>query len=473
MQIASMHFKERAHEKLNDAQLQANLRKMQGKFVAKRRAAIDELDDFEATRDAGKAIRQRGLDDLDVWLQMFEENATRRGAKVLWAETPADVNALVVEIARRHAVKKIVKSKSMVSEESGLDHAIEAAGLRVVETDLGEYILQINDYEPPSHIVGPALHKSKDEVADLFQRTHGTPRKTVIEELCLEARGVLRQHYLTADMGISGGNFFIAETGSVLLVTNEGNATLGTTLPQVHVAISGIEKVIPTLEDAATLMRLLPRSATGQSISNYVDVLTGVKREGEFHGAEAMYFILVDSGRSGVLASDVREALRCIRCGACMNHCPVYQNVGGHSYGWVYPGPIGSILTPMYAGLEHAHDLPSASTLCNQCGVVCPVRIPLPDLQRKLREQAFERRLRPWTERFGVKAWAWVAKRPALYALGARVGARVLKTMGGSRGMIRRLPVGAGWTEGRDFPAPEGRTFRELYASRRAQRSGR
>ena len=245
MQIASIHFKERAHEKLNDALLQSNLKKMQGKFVAKRRAAITELDDFEGTRDAGKAIRQRGLDDLDTWLALFEENATRRGAKVLWAETPADVNALVLEIARRHDVRKIIKSKSMVSEESALDHAIEAAGLTVVETDLGEYILQINDYEPPSHIIGPALHKSKEEVADLFHRKHGTPRKTVIEELCLEARGVLRQHYLSADMGISGGNFFIAETGSVLLVTNEGNATLGTTLPRVHIAISGIEKVDP------------------------------------------------------------------------------------------------------------------------------------------------------------------------------------------------------------------------------------
>ncbi len=220
---------------------------------------------------------------------------------MLFAETPADINALVLEIAKRHGVAKIIKSKSMVSEESALDHAIEAAGLTVVETDLGEYILQINGYEPPSHIIGPALHKSKEEVAELFHKLHGTPVKTGIEELCLEARGVLRQHYLTADMGISGGNFFVAETGSVVLVTNEGNATLATTLPKVHVAISGIEKIVPTLEDVATLMRLLPRSATGQSISNYVDVLTGTKGEGEFHGAEHMYFIVVDCGRTGVL----------------------------------------------------------------------------------------------------------------------------------------------------------------------------
>ncbi len=464
MQVASMHFKERAHVKLNDEVLQGNLGKIKGKFVAKRRAGISELDDFEATRESARAIRQRALDSLDVWLEMFERNAAARGATVLYAQTPAEINTLVLEIATRHNVRKIIKSKSMVSEESALDHAIEAAGLTVVETDLGEYILQINDYEPPSHIVGPALHKSKEEVAELFHVRHGTPKKTVVEELCLEARGVLRDHYLTADMGISGGNFFVADTGSVVLVTNEGNATLTTTLPRVHIAISGIEKIVPTLEDVATLMRLLPRSATGQSISNYVDLLTGPRGPGEFHGVDDMYFIIVDSGRTDVLASDVSEALRCIRCGACMNHCPVYQNIGGQSYGWVYPGPIGSILTPMYVGLENALDLPQASTLCNQCGVVCPVKIPLPDLQRKLREKEFEDDLRPWHERTGIRLWAWFAARPGMYAWATRVGVRMLHARANGHGMIRRLPLGGGWTDGRDMPAPSGRTFRDLYA---------
>ena len=468
MQVASMYFKERAHVKLHDAQLQRNLQKIKGKFVEKRRASLTELDDFEGTREAARAIRQRALDDLDVWLTIFEENARLRGATVLFAQTPAEVNALVLEIAERHAVRKIIKSKSMVAEESSLDHAIEAAGLTVVETDLGEYILQINNYEPPSHIIGPALHKSRDEVADLFHKRHGKPRKDDIAELCLEAREELRTHYLTADMGISGGNFLVAETGSVVVVTNEGNATLATTLPKVHVAISGIEKIVPTLEDVATLMRLLPRSATGQSISNYVDILTGVKGAGDFHGAEHMYFIVVDAGRSGVLASDVKDALRCIRCGACMNHCPVYQNVGGHSYGWVYPGPIGSILTPMYVGLENALDLPHASTLCNQCGVVCPVKIPLPDLQRKLREKEFERRLRPWYERLGLKTWAWFARRPALYGPLTSIGVRALRLLADRNGMIHALPLGQGWTDERDMPAPAGRTFRELYAARHA-----
>jgi len=465
-----MHFKERVHDSLGDAQLQENLQKFKTKFVTTRRKALTELDDFEGTREAARAIRQRALDNLDAWLEIFETNATARGAVVLWAETPADVNRHVLDIARRHGTTKVIKSKSMVSEESALDHALEAAGLTVVETDLGEYILQINDYEPPSHIIGPALHKSKAEVADLFARKHGTPRKSEISELCLEARKVLRQHYLSADMGISGGNFFVAESGSVVLVTNECNATLTTTLPKVHVAISGIEKVVPTLEDVATLMRLLPRSATGQSISNYVDVLTGIKGEGEFHGAEHMYFILVDAGRARVLGSEVREALRCIRCGACMNHCPVYQNIGGHSYGWVYPGPIGSILTPSYIGLENALDLPQASTMCNQCGVVCPVKIPLPDLQRKLREEEFRRRMRPWSERAGLVAWSWLAQHPSLFALAMRIGARLLKRLGGRERLIHRLPLGGDWTDGRDMPAPEGRTFRELYARRAGAR---
>jgi L-lactate dehydrogenase complex protein LldF len=467
MQVQSMHFKAKASEKLNDARLQSALRRTQGKFIQGRAQAILELDNFEEIRSAAQRIRDRVLENLDLYLEQFERNASARGAVVHWAETAEEANDIICEIARSHGVGKVAKSKSMVSEEVGLNDALEAAGIQVVETDLGEYILQLAR-EPPSHIVAPVVHKSKEEVSDLFERHHRRPRKTAVPDLCREAREILRPHFVSADMGISGANFIVAETGSTLIVTNEGNGRLCTTLPHVHVAITGIEKVVPTLEDVATLLRLLPRSATGQSITNYVSVTTGVKAPGEHDGPEHFHIVLVDNGRTRLLGTELQPMLRCIRCGACMNHCPVYQAVGGHAYGWVYPGPMGSILTPSYVGLDKARDLPFASTLCNQCGVVCPVKIPLPELQRKLREREVETRLRPWTERLALRLWAQAALQPGIYALGAKLAARVLKLMGGGDGLIHRLPAGAsGWTDGRDFPAPEGRTFRELYRARR------
>jgi L-lactate dehydrogenase complex protein LldF len=468
MQITSMHFKATAGVKLRNANLQAALKRLQGNFVRGRAERVAELGNYEEIRAAAAAIRDRALAHLDLYLEAFERNAAARGATVHWAETREDVNRIVCEIARAHGVKKAVKSKSMVTEECGLNGALEAAGIEVVETDLGEYILQLAK-EPPSHIVAPVVHKTRDEVSDLFVEKHRSPRKTGIAELTREARGMLRGHFVTADMGISGANFLIAETGSTLIVTNEGNGRMVTTLPRVHVAITGIEKVVPTLEDVSTLLRLLPAHGTGQTISNYISVTTGVRAAGESEGPDHFHVILMDGGRTGLLGGDLQPMLRCIRCGACMNHCPVYQSVGGHAYGWVYPGPMGSVLTPSYVGLEQALDLPNAATFCDQCGVVCPVKIPLPDLMRKLREQQFERALKPWTERAALAAWGWVARRPALYAMMAALGARVLALMGGSARSIRSLPFAGGWTDGRDFPAPEGRTFRELYAARKGR----
>ncbi|MGN2392018.1 LutB/LldF family L-lactate oxidation iron-sulfur protein [Pelomicrobium sp. G1] len=465
MQATSMYFKARAREKLRDERLQQALARLQTNFVDARARAIAELPDFEGFREAAAQIRERALADLDLYLEEFEKNATARGAEVHWAATHQEAARIVCEIARRHGVRKAVKSKSMVSEECDLNAALEAAGVEVVETDLGEYILQLA-HEPPSHIVAPVVHKNKDEIATLFEHQHRRPRQSEIEALCREAREVLRPHFLTADMGISGANFLCAETGSTLIVTNEGNGRMVTTLPRVHVAITGIEKVVPTLEDLATLLRLLPRSATGQSITNYVTLSTGVKGEGDLDGPEHFHIVLVDAGRTALLGTALQPMLRCIRCGACMNHCPVYQSVGGHAYGWVYPGPMGSVLTPAYVGLENALDLPHAATLCNQCGVVCPVKIPLPELMRKLREKQMERGLRPWPERSALRAWAWLAQRPRAYAWATRLGARLLKRMAGEEGLLHRLPFGGGWTDGRDFPAPAGKTFRELYRSR-------
>ncbi|HTQ74168.1 MAG TPA: lactate utilization protein B [Burkholderiales bacterium] len=470
MQIQSMHFRPRAAAALADAALQSNLQKFSSTgFTALRARAVADFGAglFEKLRGEGAAIRDRALASLDAWIERFEAEATRRGATVLFAETREEACDLLLDICRRHGVKKAIKSKSMLSEEAGVNEALEAAGVTPVETDLGEYILQLAG-EPPSHIIAPALHKNRGEVADLFEARHRAPRKTDIPLMTREAREVLRGHFLGADLGLSGGNFLIAESGSGVIVTNEGNGRMVTTLPRVHVCLTGIEKVIPTLEDFATLLRLLTRSATGQPISNYVSLFTGPRQAPDRDGPEYMYFVLVDAGRTSLVGGGMQEMLRCIRCGACMNHCPVYRAVGGHAYGWVYPGPMGSVLTPSYVGLENALDLPHAATLCGACSVACPVKIPLPELLRDLREKQVDRGLRPARERLGLRLWAWLALRPRLYALATAAAAAFLRALGGRSGMISRLPFGSEWTRGRFFPAPRSwRTFRSLYAARR------
>ena len=470
----AMHFHARAGEKVRNAVLQRALQKAKPLFVGKRAKGMVSLAedglDFQLLRSTAKNIRNRTLADLDVWLDIFEERATATGAEVLWARDGAEVSKLVVDIARRHGVTKAVKSKSMLSEEAQLNEALAAAGVRPVETDLGEYIVQLAG-EAPSHIIAPAVHKTINEIEALFAKEHDRPLKTRtsadIPAMAQEARAVLRQHFLSAEMGISGANFLIAETGSAALVTNEGNGRMVTTLPKLHVVITGIEKIVPTLEDFATLMRLLPRSATGQSISNYVSLLTGTKRDGDHDGPEKTIFILVDNGRANLLGSDYQDMLRCIRCGACMNHCPVYFSLGGHAYGWVYPGPMGSVLTPLFTGIENALDLPHASTGCNQCGAVCPVEIPLPTLMHRLREEQNERGLRPWSERLALKAWAWMAGKPVLYRWFARRAARYLNWLADGSGRIRIFGLAPEWTAGRDLPVSSGRTFHELYSARK------
>jgi L-lactate dehydrogenase complex protein LldF len=470
----AMHFQARAGDKVRNPVLQRALQKAKPLFVGKRAKGIaalaDDGLDFELLRSACESIRNRVLADLDVWLDIFEERAKANGAEVLWARDGEEVGRLVVEIARQHGVTKATKSKSMLSEEAHLNEALSEAGIRPVETDLGEYIVQLAG-ETPSHIIAPAVHKTIEEVEALFAKEHGRPIQSRtsadIPAMTREAREVLRQHFLTAEMGISGANFLIAETGTAALVTNEGNGRMVTTLPKVHVVVTGIEKLVQTLEDFATLMRLLPRSATGQTISNYVSLLTGTKREGDLDGPEKTVYILVDNGRANLLGSAYQDMLRCIRCGACMNHCPVYFSLGGHAYGWVYPGPMGSVLTPLYTGIENAIDLPHASTGCNQCGSVCPVRIPLPKLMHQLREEQVARSLRPWSERLALKAWAWVAGRPALYRWLTRRAVRYLQWLSDEDGRIRILGLAPGWTAGRDLAVSSSQTFHELYKARK------
>ncbi|MFL5160796.1 MAG: LUD domain-containing protein, partial [Microvirga sp.] len=322
--------------------------------------------------------------------------------------------------------------------------------------------------ERPSHIIWPALHKTREQVSELFKAVHGEPHRTEeVEAMVESARRELRRHFLNAEVGISGANFLVADSGAVCTVTNEGNAELTTTPPRVHVVTAGIEKLVPSLPHAMMLLRLLVRSATGADLTQYTTFHTGPKRPGDRDGPEEFHIVLVDNGRSRMLREGLRDMLRCIRCGACMNHCPVYHAVGGHAYGWVYPGPMGAVLTPSLIGVDQAGHLPNASTFCGRCESVCPVRIPLPKLMRHWREREFERHLTPATVRSGLKFWGFFAKRPALYRVATRVAMGALALAGGRRGRFTWLPMSKGWTKYRDFPAPQGETFQQRWKRER------
>ncbi|WP_416136147.1 LutB/LldF family L-lactate oxidation iron-sulfur protein [Aquabacterium sp. A7-Y] len=471
---ASQHFKQRARIALKDISLQSALGKLgEEGFVAKRARVVAETPEFEFLRDEGRRIKDDVLQHLDIYLERYQQAVERSGGVVHWARDAAEAREIVLGICRRAGARSVVRGKSMVGEEIGLAEALEEAGMEVVETDLGEYIVQLAD-EPPSHIIAPAIHKTRAQVAELFRAAHAKlgqhgPREQVAD-LVDEARQVLRGKFFAADVGITGANFLVAETGSGLIVTNEGNGDLSATLPRVHIVTAGIERVVATLDDASTLLRLLARSATGQACETYTSLHTGPRRPGETDGPEEYHVVLVDNGRTRMLEGEFREMLRCIRCGACMNHCPVYGAVGGHAYGWVYPGPMGAVLTPLFVGLDQTRDLPNACTLNGRCREVCPVKIPLNDLLRKLRTLQFEQGLAPPATRWGVRAWAAVARRPWLYQLLACLAAFGLQRLAGRRGRLRSLPLAGGWTLVRDLPAPQGETFMQAWKKREAAR---
>ena len=466
-------FKENAHEALQDENLRTALDRMNSGFVPRRQAAVDALPEFGDLRDRGRELKDHVLTHLDHYLETFERNCTRMGGQVHWAPTPEDARAAILDICRSVDAKLVTKGKSMIAEEIHLNPFLEKHGMEVAETDLGEYIIQLAE-EPPSHIIGPAVHKTKDQVSDLFQKHHGkygkTERQTEPAAMIGEAREILRQKFLDADVGITGANFLIAETGSTIIVTNEGNGDLTQMLPKVHIVVASIEKVVPNLNDLAIFLRLLARSATGQEFAAYNTLSTGPRREGDLDGPEQFHVILLDNGRSTMLGTEMQEMLRCIRCGACMNHCPVYHSVGGHTYGAVYVGPMGAVLTPSLFGIEGARHLPSASTFCGRCEQVCPMQIPLPKLMRHWRERAHDDGSMPVEERWGIAIWAYFAKRPWLYRPGARLAARLLARLGRGRGRVSRLPLAGGWTDGRDLPTPQGRTFQEQWARQRGRR---
>ena len=473
MQPTSHSFPANARAGLADPILQQALGLARTGFPQRRLEAIARLPEFEELREEGRAIKDHVLAYLDFYLELYERNVAASGGHVHWARNAEEARAAILDICRAANAKIVTKGKSMVAEEIALNDHLEANGITPVETDLGEYIIQLR-HEPPSHIIAPAIHLMKEQVADAFRGAHTEldPARPLTDPraLCDEARTVLRPRFLAADVGITGANFIIAETGSSIIVTNEGNGDLTQILPRVHIVVTGIEKIVPTLEDAATLLRLLARSATGQEFSSYTTISTGPRRAGDLDGPEEYHVVLVDNGRSALLGGEFQDMLRCLRCAACLNHCPVYAAVGGHAYGWVYPGPMGEVLTPALVGVHEAGHLPNASTFCGRCESVCPVKIPLPKMMRHWREREFAQRLNPPVYRTGLRLWAALAQRPALYHALAGIGSRVIGWAGLHRGRFRSLPFAQGWTAVRDMPAPQGRSFHSLWGEQQRRR---
>lgn len=451
---------------INDPDLQEAVSFGAGQGTRRREAAMFAygVAHGQALRQQAAALKRHALQRLPDLLEEAEASLKANGVEVLWAVDAEEANRQVREIAHRHQVQLVTKSKSMVTEEIGLNQALQEEGLSVVETDLGEFIVQLSG-ETPSHIVVPIVHKSKRSIRDTLVQQAGMPPTDDTEEMARYARRYLRQKFLAADMGVSGGNFIIAETGTLCLVTNEGNARMVTGLPRVHVALVGIEKVIPSVEDYATLTQLLSRSATGQTITVYTHMIHGPRRPEESDGPKHVYVIFVDNGRSHIYGSTYAEALACIRCGACLNACPVYRVTGGHAYGWVYPGPIGAVITPLMTGLENASPLPHASSLCGRCQEVCPVDIDLPRMLLDLRHDLVQQGQTDWIWDVGMRAWSRTVGSPRLFAAAGRAAALASGVMG-------RPPLPgplAGWTRYRDFPRFAPRSFRQLWAERREE----
>jgi L-lactate dehydrogenase complex protein LldF len=455
-------FEERASSALKDLQLRQALGMATERFMAQRTTAFNNLPGAEEFRQRARAIKEDVLSRLDDYLGQLADSVRKRGGVVHWAKNGAEANEIVLALAKERGVKRVAKSKSMVTEEIGLNEALEGAGIRPVETDLGEWIIQLAR-ERPSHIIAPAIHKTRHQVAELFSEKLHTRLPGDIEVLTATAREQLRQEFLRADMGVSGVNFAVAETGTLALVTNEGNGRMVTSIPPVHLAIMGMEKVIPTLDDLLVFLKILARSATGQKASTYVSLITGVRREGEPDGPKELHLLILDNGRSRYLSGPYREALYCIRCGACLNVCPVYRQVGGHAYGSTYPGPIGIILTAMLRGRGGSKELAAASSLCGACEQACPLEIDIPDMLLELRREAVADRQTSVSELAGFCLLAAILTRPGLYRLAGVIG-RLLQRPFVTNGRIGRLPFPLSrWTCNRDFPPLSSRPFSKRW----------
>ncbi len=462
-------FKARAGAALADATLKTAIERTAQTAETKRAAAVADYPAFDATRDQAARIKDHVIAHLAHYLEQFEANAVASGAQVHWARTSDEASRIVVDICSRAGARRATRSKSMLGEEIGLPHALEKAGIERVETDLAEHIVQLAG-DTPSHIVWPAMHKTREQVVDLFRDLHQQePAGESVEDLVASARANLRDKFLSADVGISGANFLIADTGAICTVTNEGNAELTTTPPRVHIVTAGIEKLVPSMEHAFVLLRLLVRSATGGDFTQYTTFHCGPKRADDADGPEEMHIVLVDNGRTRMLANGLKEMLRCIRCGACMNHCVVYRQIGGHAYGATYPGPMGSVLTPAITSLRAARDLPHACTLNGKCAEVCPVKIPLPTLLRGWRDRSWKEGLEPMTVHASLNAWAYMARHPIFYRVAIALALPWMRLFR-KGGWIRSMPLAGGWTKHRDFPAPPAKGFIAQYKAQRRSR---
>lgn len=462
MNPTSHTFTKNSSAALQDVQLQKALGNVGSGFIVKRKRAVDSLPEFETLRLQARQIKDHTLAHIDQYLENFEQQVTGSGGQVHWARTPAEARHIVVDLCKQVNAKIVTKGKSMVGEEIDLNTALERAGMEAVETDLGEYIIQLA-HESPSHIIAPAIHKTRGQIAELFHEHHAqyglTEPLDTVASIVDEARSVLRDKYIKADVGITGANFLIAETGSTVIVTNEGNGDLTATLPKMHIVIASLEKVVPTLEDATVLLRVLARSATGQEITAYTTFFTGPRRQPDLDGPDSFHVVLLDNGRSDMLGNEYRDMLRCIRCGACLNHCPVYQSVGGHAYGWVYPGPMGSVLTPLMLGRKASAELPNASTLCGRCEEVCPMSIPLPQMLRAHRNHEYSDKIMPARHRMALKLWSLLARHPGMYRFSSRILIGMLKVWARGKGSLTRFPLAGAWTHSKELPVPQGNSF--------------
>jgi L-lactate dehydrogenase complex protein LldF len=466
MQLDPARFQENVRAALADRSLKRAIDITTLTAEHKRAAVVAEFAEFEVARDYGRRIKDHVIEHLGHYLLEFERNATASGATLHWAADAEEGRRIVVDICKAAGVRRLTRAKSMVGEEIGLPQALADAGIERVETDLAEHIIQLFG-DPPSHIVWPAMHRSREQVSALFKEHHRDPnQEESIADLVESARRELRDKYLSSDASITGGNFLIADTGTVCTVTNEGNLELGVLPARLHIITTGIEKLVPSMAHCLELLRLLARSAVGAELTAYTSFFRGARQDGDQDGPQALHIVLVDNGRSRMLNDEMREMLRCIRCGACLNHCAVYRQIGGHAYGSIYPGPMGAVITPELVGLKNAKDLPEACSLNGHCEEVCPVKIPLPKLLLRLREQGRREGLQPRTARLGFGLWASLVTRPRLYRAASSMGVWALRRL--SRGgWITRLPLVGGWTHYRDMPGPSGKTFMQLYREKR------